>query len=58
MPVIALFLSTFFEAYHWSLNAGLGVTIVLVGNLVALTPGKTWARLLGRFGLVRLIPGS
>ena len=58
MPIIALLLSTFFEAYHWSLSAGLGVAIVLIGNLVALTPTKTWMRLLGRFGLVRLIPDS
>ena len=49
MPIIALLLSTFFEEYHWSLNAGLGVVVVLVGNLVILTPAATWQRLFSRF---------
>ena len=56
MPIIALLLSTFFEEYHWSLNAGLGVAVVLTGNLVILTPAATWQRLFIRFGLVRSIP--
>ena len=48
MPIIALLLSTFFEEYHWSLNAGLGVVVVLAGNLVILTPAATWQRLFSR----------
>lgn len=41
MPVVALILSTFFEDYRWTLNAALGVTIVLSGNLIILTPVET-----------------
>ncbi|MBW2030830.1 MAG: EamA family transporter [Deltaproteobacteria bacterium] len=41
MPVIALIFSTLFEDYRWTLNAGLGVSIVLVGNLIILTPRET-----------------
>ena len=52
MPIIALMLSTFFEAYHWSLSAGLGIAIVLIGNLVTLTPAATWQKLFGRVGLL------
>ena len=44
MPVIALILSTIFEDYQWALSAGLGVIIVLAGNLVILTPAETLAR--------------
>ena len=50
MPIIALLLSTFFEEYHWSLNAGLGIAVVLIGNLVILTPAATWQRLFIRWG--------
>jgi drug/metabolite transporter (DMT)-like permease len=44
MPVIALILSTFFEDYRWTINAGLGVTMVLSGNLIILTPTETFVR--------------
>ena len=44
MPVIALILSTFFEDYRWTINAGLGVSIVLSGNLIILTPAHTLVR--------------
>jgi drug/metabolite transporter (DMT)-like permease len=44
MPVVALILSTFFEDYQWSLNTGLGVFIVLFGNLIILTPANTLIR--------------
>jgi drug/metabolite transporter (DMT)-like permease len=44
MPVIALILSTFFEDYQWTINAGLGVTIVLSGNLIILTPAESLIR--------------
>jgi drug/metabolite transporter (DMT)-like permease len=47
MPVIALILSTFFEDYVWSTDAVVGVTIVLIGNLVILTPAVTWRKLQG-----------
>jgi len=47
MPIIALFLSTLFENYHWTMTAGLGITIVLAGNLIILTPPEVWQR---RFG--------
>ena len=40
MPVIALILSTFFEDYRWTLNAILGVAIVISGNLIILTPAE------------------
>jgi drug/metabolite transporter (DMT)-like permease len=44
MPVVALILSTFFEEYQWSVNAVLGVIVVLVGNLIILTPAETLER--------------
>jgi drug/metabolite transporter (DMT)-like permease len=36
MPVIALALTTLFEQYHWTLTAGFGVALVLLGNYLAL----------------------
>ncbi len=44
MPLIALIISTLFENYQWTLNAGIGITIVLAGNLVILTPAETLCR--------------
>jgi drug/metabolite transporter (DMT)-like permease len=44
MPVVALILSTFFEEYQWSVNAVLGVIVVLVGNLIILPPAETLER--------------
>lgn len=35
-PIVALIISTFFEGYEWTLLSGLGVLIVLVGNMVAM----------------------
>jgi len=49
MPIIALVLSTFFEGYSWSVNALAGVTLVLIGNLIILTPQSTYRRVMGRF---------
>jgi len=40
-PVIALILSTVFENYHWHLYSFIGATVILAGNLVALTGKKT-----------------
>ena len=37
VPVIAMLLSTVFEGYRWSLLAGAGAVLVLVGLVVALT---------------------
>jgi len=44
MPLIALVLSTLFEGYHWTANASVGVVFVLAGNLIILTPKKTFRR--------------
>ena len=41
MPVVALVISTFFEKYRWSSSAILGIAIVLLGNLIILTPAAT-----------------
>jgi drug/metabolite transporter (DMT)-like permease len=49
MPIIALVLSTLFEGYRWSVNAVAGVTFVLMGNLIILTPQSTYRRVVGRF---------
>jgi drug/metabolite transporter (DMT)-like permease len=38
MPVIALLLSTLFEAYRFGPAAAIGVAVVLTGNLIILTP--------------------
>jgi drug/metabolite transporter (DMT)-like permease len=39
-PVIALALSTLFEGYHWTWVAALGVVLAVVGNWLALRPGR------------------
>jgi len=49
MPVIALIISTLFEGYRWTGNALVGVFLVLVGNLIILTPQSTYRRVIGRF---------
>jgi drug/metabolite transporter (DMT)-like permease len=36
-PIVALILSTLFEGLRWELTAGLGVSLVVVGNAIALT---------------------
>ena len=41
MPVVALVISTFFEKYRWSSSAIFGIAIVLLGNLIILTPSAT-----------------
>ena len=40
-PVIALGLSTLFEDYQWTLRALFGFVLVLLGNYVVLSRGKT-----------------
>jgi drug/metabolite transporter (DMT)-like permease len=49
MPIIALVLSTLFEGYRWSANAFAGVTLVMAGNLIILTPQSTFRRITGCF---------
>jgi drug/metabolite transporter (DMT)-like permease len=49
MPIIAMVLSTLFEGYRGSVNALAGVTLVLMGNLIILTPQTTFRRIMGRF---------
>ena len=49
MPVIALVISTLFERYRWTGNALVGVSLVLVGNLIILTPQSTYRRVICRF---------
>ncbi len=49
MPIMALVLSTYFEGYRWSVYALAGVTLVLTGNLIILTPQSTYRRITGRF---------
>ena len=36
-PIVALTLSTLFESYTWSALAGVGVVLVLIGNVIVLT---------------------
>ena len=48
MPIIALVLSTVFEGYRGSVNALAGVTLVLMGNLIILTPQSTFRRIMRR----------
>ncbi len=50
MPVVALILSTFFEAYQWSASAVFGVIVVLFGNLIMLTPADTLEKALHKIG--------
>ena len=38
MPLVALVISTFFEEYQWTASAMAGVAVVLLGNLIILTP--------------------
>jgi len=39
-PIIALLLSTLFEGYRWTPLAGLGLVLVLSGNLILLLKRK------------------
>ena len=50
MPVVALIFSTFFEEYQWSASAVFGVIIVLVGNLIILTPAETLEKAFRKIG--------
>ena len=48
IPVLALFLSTIFEGYHWRINNVSGIILVLMGNLVILTKPRIILRLFRR----------
>jgi drug/metabolite transporter (DMT)-like permease len=41
MPVVALILSTLFEEYQWTAGAVIGIIVVIIGNLMILTPAET-----------------
>lgn len=51
MPVVALLLSTLFEAYRWSATAVSGVIVVLLGNLIILTPIRTLGKAMAKIGI-------
>ncbi|MDQ0504515.1 DMT family transporter [Xanthobacter agilis] len=42
-PLVALALSTWFEAFHWTLGAALGIALVLTGALLVLLPRRDGA---------------
>jgi drug/metabolite transporter (DMT)-like permease len=48
MPIIALLLSTVYEGYHWTAGALAGVTLVLAGNAMILTPQSTFHRVMAK----------
>lgn len=39
-PLVALALSTWFEAFHWTLTAAAGIALVLAGTLLVLMPER------------------
>jgi drug/metabolite transporter (DMT)-like permease len=47
-PIVALTLSTLFENYRWSALAGIGVLLVLIGNVIVLTNRHQFHALLNR----------
>jgi drug/metabolite transporter (DMT)-like permease len=50
-PIVALTLSTLFENYRWNVLAGVGVLLVLVGNVIVLTNRRQFRILLNRLNL-------
>ena len=46
MPLVALVISTFFEEYLWTVSAVAGIMVVLLGNLIILTPADTLEKVL------------
>ena len=46
-PIVALALSTWFESYAWQGRTLVGVSLVLIGNVVVLARPSTVARLKG-----------
>ena len=51
-PLVALAISTLFENYQWSLSAAMGVVLVLIGNLLIITPKSMVQRFLGKNGVM------
>ena len=47
-PIVALTLSTLFENYRWSNLAGVGILLVLIGNVIVLTNRHQFRALLNR----------
>ena len=50
-PIVALTLSTLFENYRWSALAGVGLLLVLVGNVIVLTSRHQFRALLNRLNV-------
>ncbi|WP_275099827.1 DMT family transporter [Sedimenticola hydrogenitrophicus] len=50
-PLVALGISTLFENYHWSLMAGAGVALVVLGNVLIIMPRRLLRRWIRRPGL-------
>ena len=44
IPVVALLLSTLFEAYRWTWVSALGVVLAIAANTIALRPGRAATR--------------
>lgn len=42
-PLVALALSTWFEAFHWTISAAAGIALILTGALLVLLPHRTTA---------------
>lgn len=47
-PIVALGISTLFEGYQWTLEALLGVSLVMLGNVLMLMSAERWSRLFCR----------
>jgi drug/metabolite transporter (DMT)-like permease len=47
-PLVAVTLSSFFEDFVWTTPIILGFVMVLIGNLIVLTPAEKFARITGR----------
>ena len=50
-PIVALTLSTLFENYRWSALAGVGLLLVLAGNVIVLTNRHQFRALLNRLNV-------
>ena len=50
-PIVSLTLSTLFENYRWSALAGVGLLLVLVGNVIVLTNRHQFRALLNRLNV-------
>ena len=41
-PAIALTVSTFFEGYHWTPAAAVGLLLIALGNMLVFAPARVW----------------